>query len=64
MNDKASSIAIGSFVSILGLVGLALAAGAVDLPVYGFGLGMFVFAVVYDFGLIKLWFDDRGQSEF
>jgi len=64
MNDKVSTIVMGVFVSILGLVGLILAAGAVDTPVYGFGLGTFVFAVLYDFLLIKFWFDAHRHAGF
>ena len=63
MNDKVSAVVMGSFVSVLGLVGLVLAARAVDAPLYGFGLSAFGFAVLYDFLLIKRWFDGEERPD-
>ena len=42
---------------ILGLIGLVLASGARDGAVYGFGIGVFVFAVLFVFLLIKRGYD-------
>jgi hypothetical protein len=46
MQDRVSAWVMGVFVGVLGLVGLVLAAGAHDVPIYGFGLGVFVFAMI------------------
>ena len=45
-------IAVGVFVGLLGLVGLVLAGGALDQEIYLFGLGLFGFAVAFDWGLM------------
>jgi 4-hydroxybenzoate polyprenyltransferase len=45
-------ITVGVFVGVLGLVGLVLAGGALDQEIYLFGLGLFAFAVVFDWGLM------------
>jgi hypothetical protein len=45
-------IAVGVFVGVLGLVGLVLAGGALDQEIYLFGLSLFGFAVVFDWGLV------------
>ena len=52
-----SAIVIGSLLSILGLIGLVLAGGAIDSGMYHFGLALFAFAVFYDLWLIKTYFD-------
>lgn len=57
MKDKISSWIMGAFAGLLGLVGLAMSAGAKDLPIHGFGLAVFVFAVFYNFWLIKRSYD-------
>jgi hypothetical protein len=48
---------VGFFVGILGLVGLFLAAGAVDFQAYLFGLSLFVMSILFNFFLIKGHFD-------
>jgi hypothetical protein len=45
-------IIVGAFVALLGLVGLVLAGGALDGEIYLFGLSLFAFAVVFDWGLM------------
>jgi hypothetical protein len=45
-------IIIGVFVAVLGLIGLVLAGGALDNGIYVFGLSLFAFAVVFDWGLL------------
>jgi hypothetical protein len=45
-------IVVGVFVAVLGLVGLVLASGALDQEIYLFGLSLFGFAVVFDWGLM------------
>jgi hypothetical protein len=44
-------------VSVLGLLGLILADGAIDTGMYHFGLGLFGFALLYILWLIKKRFD-------
>lgn len=57
MMDLVSSWVMGGFVGVLGLVGLVMASGARDEAIYGFGLGVFVFAVFFVFLLLKRGFD-------
>jgi hypothetical protein len=57
-----SDIIVGIFVAILGLVGLVLAAGALDDEIYIFGLGLAGFAVAFDFGLIRAHFDRKHAA--
>jgi hypothetical protein len=49
----------GGIVSLVGLVGLFLAANAADRGIYIFGLALAGFAVVYVFALIRRAFDER-----
>ncbi len=44
-------IVVGVFVALLGLIGLVLAAGALDQEIYVFGLSLVVFAGAFDWGL-------------
>jgi hypothetical protein len=53
MKDFVSSCVMGGFVSLLGLVGLFMASRAHDAAVHGFGLGVFAFAVLFVFVLVK-----------
>ena len=62
MQDRVSSWVMGVFVGVLGLVGLVLAAGAHDVPIYGFGLAVFGFAILFVFFLIKRSFDGTGEQ--
>jgi hypothetical protein len=52
-----SAIIIGSLVSLLGVLGLVLAGGAIDNGMYHFGLALFGFAFLYVMWLIKTHFD-------
>lgn len=45
-------IVVGVFVGFLGLVGLVLASRALDQEIYLFGLSLFGFAVVFDWGVM------------
>src|SRR5215831_14564821 len=49
----------GGLVSLIGIVGLFLAANALDRGIYIFGLALAVFAVTYAFALIRHAFDER-----
>lgn len=44
-------------VAVLGVIGLILAAGALDSGIYVFGLGMAVWAVLFQFQMLKQHFD-------
>ena len=63
MTDFVSSWVMGVFVGALGVVGLFMAAGAHDLAIHGFGLGVFVFAVLFVFLLIKRSYDAAERAE-
>jgi hypothetical protein len=52
-----SAIVIGTLLSILGLLGLVLAGGAIDAGLYQFGLALFGFAFLFDLWLVKTYFD-------
>lgn len=52
-----SDVIIGALVGLLGLLGLFLAAGALDGGMYTFGLGLAAFAVFFVFFLVKRQFD-------
>jgi hypothetical protein len=58
MEDTGKWIA-GGIVSLIGMVGLFLAANAVDRGIYVFGLALAGFAVIYVFALIRRAFDER-----
>lgn len=62
MSDLLSSWVIGVFVGVLGLAGLFLAAGAHDGTIYGFGIAVFVFAVLFVFMLIKRGYDAAADA--
>jgi hypothetical protein len=57
-------IVVGVFVAALGLIGLLLVAGALDRGMYVFGLSLFGFAVVFNFGLVRKYHDlkDAGRA--
>ncbi len=44
-------IVVGVFVALLGLIGLVMAAGALDQEIYVFGLSLVVFAGAFDWAL-------------
>jgi uncharacterized membrane protein len=48
---------IGAFVAVIGLLGLIVAAQAVDSAMYVAGLLFFLFGALFDFWLIKRAFD-------
>jgi hypothetical protein len=57
MQDRVSAWVMSIFVGLLGLVGLLMAANAHDAAIHGFGLGVFVFAILFVFFIIKRAFD-------
>jgi len=61
--DAMSYVITGALVTLAGLVGLLMAANAVDAAIYPVGLAFFAFAVLLDFWLIKRWFDTAPPHE-
>ena len=55
--ETVSSLIVGLLVAVFGIIGLFLIAGAQDSEMYIFGIGLVVFAVLFEFGLIKGHFD-------
>jgi hypothetical protein len=62
MNILPMAWLVGTAVTVLGLIGLTMAAKSEDLGVYLFGMLLFAFAAVFDFFLIKLGYD-RAEAE-
>ncbi len=62
MNGAVSDLVVGLLIAVLGLMGLILAAGAVDDGIFVFGLSLLGFAVLFDFGLVKAHFDRRDAA--
>jgi len=62
MNGAVSDLVVGLLMAVLGLVGLFLAAGAVDDEIYIFGLGLAGLAVLFDIGIVKAHFDRREAA--
>ncbi len=59
MENDVSDLVVGLMMAVFGLLGLFLVAGAADDEMYVFGLALCVFAVLFDFGLIKRHYDRR-----
>ena len=55
--QEPSDVIIGLLMAVFGIVGLVLAAGAMDNEMYVFGLSLFVFAMAFIFGLIRRYYD-------
>jgi hypothetical protein len=58
-----SSWLFGGVMAMLGFVGLLLASRAMDQGIEFFGLALFVFAVLFDFGLIRRAYEIREHAE-
>ena len=52
-----SDVVVGVLMAALGLVGLFMAAGAMDNEIYLFGLSLGGFAAVFLIGLVKAYYD-------
>ena len=50
--DATGSLVLGGVMGVLALVGLFIAAGARDGAFYATGLGLFLFCVLFIFGMI------------
>lgn len=59
MESNVSDLIVGLMMAVFGIIGLFLVAGAADVEMYIFGLALCGFAVLFDFGLIKRYFDQR-----
>ncbi|HEY0418173.1 MAG TPA: hypothetical protein VGC80_01500 [Acetobacteraceae bacterium] len=55
---KASDLLVGLMMVALGLVGLVMAAGALDSGIYVFGMSLFGFACVFVLGQVRRHFDE------
>jgi membrane protein involved in colicin uptake len=63
MEIQVSDLLVGLLVLVLGLVGLYLASGALDDEIYIFGLGLALFAAVFDIGLVKRHYDRMQAAQ-
>jgi hypothetical protein len=54
---------VGGFVSLLGMIGLFLAANAKDNGIYFFGFAIAAFAILYVFAAIKQSYDGKPARE-
>ena len=59
MGIEPSDLIVGLLMAVFGLIGLILASGAMDDEMFVFGLSLFGFACVFDFGLLRRHFDKR-----
>lgn len=55
--DTVSKLVFGAIVAVAGLLGLYLAAHAVDDGIYLFGLLLALFAVIFNFWMVKHHYD-------
>ncbi len=62
MENNVSDIVVGLKVAVFGLIGLFLVAGAAENEMYIFGIGLCVFAVCFDFGLIRRYYDKQDAA--
>ena len=60
--EEVSDVVVGMLMLVLGLIGLKLAAGALDGEIYLFGLSLAGFAVLFEFGLIRRYFDRKDAA--
>lgn len=60
--DNLGKWIIGGVMGVLALLGLYLAAHAVDQVFYWFGLGLALFALLFAFGLMKRAFDEADAK--
>jgi uncharacterized membrane protein len=57
-----SDVVVGVLMAVLGLIGLFMAAGALDDEIYVFGLSLAGFAAVFVFGLIRAYYDRQAAA--
>ena len=61
-DEQASSTLVGAAMAMMGLGGLALAAGALDDGMYVFGLSLAGFAAAFVAGLLRRHYDRADQA--
>jgi hypothetical protein len=61
--NRVSSWLVGIAVAAIGLTGLLVASRAHDGPVALFGGALFLFAVLFEFGLIRVAYDAIERAE-
>ena len=62
MDVEPSDLIVGLLMAAFGLAGLILASGAMDDEMSVFGFALFVFACVFEFGLLRRHFDRREAA--
>ena len=62
MDIEPSDLIVGLMMLVFGVVGLILAAGAVDDEIYVFGLSLFAFACAFLFGLVRHHYDRQHAA--
>jgi hypothetical protein len=62
MDSVFGSLLVGLMVAGFGVIGLFLVAGAADSEMFVFGLGLAVFAIAFDFSLVKRHFDKKDAA--
>lgn len=62
MDTDPSEIIVGAMMAVFGLIGLILIAGAADDEMYVFGITLTLFAVCFEFGLLRRHFDRRDAA--
>ena len=62
MEEDVSEIIVGALTAVMFVIGLCMAAWAMDDEIYFFGLSLAVFSATFGFGLIKQRFD-RAEAK-
>ena len=62
MDVEPGDLIVGILMTVFGLTGLILASGAMDPEMFVFGFSLFVFACVFDFGLLRRHFDRQEAN--
>lgn len=57
-----SDLIIGALMVVFGLIGLILAAGAMDNGIYIFGLSLFAYACIFTIGLLRRHYDTQDAA--
>ena len=57
-----SDLIIGALMVVFGLIGLFLAAGAMDSGIYIFGLSLFAYACIFTIGQLRRHFDAQDTA--
>ncbi|MDE2199780.1 MAG: hypothetical protein KGJ41_12245 [Rhodospirillales bacterium] len=60
--EELSDVIVGILVLGLGLLGLVLASGALDIEMYIFGLSLAGFATIFGLGLIRRHYDRKDMA--